>query len=106
MKDGRCRQSAMPRCGHCKLDKSPDIKDDVVQYYHKLIGVLGWAVELGSVDILYEVATMSTHVAMTRIRHLQELFHMFGYLKADPKRKLAFELDHLMVNERQFKRYD
>ena len=43
---------------------------------------------------------------MPRIGHLQELFHMFGYLKANPKRKLAFDPDHPMVNERRFKRYD
>ena len=61
--------------------------------------------ELGRVDILYEFATMSTHLAMPRIGHLQELFHMFGYLKVNPKRKLAFDPDHPMVNERQFKRY-
>ena len=62
--------------------------------------------ELGRVDILYEVATMSTHLAMPRIGHLQELFHMFGYLKANQKRKLVFDPDHLMVNKRRFKRYD
>ena len=62
--------------------------------------------ELGRVDILYEVATMSTHLAMPKVGHLQELFHMVAYLKANPKRKLAFEPDHPMVNERRFKRYD
>ena len=89
-----------------ELDVSPDLKADGVQYYQELIGVLRWAVELGSVDILYEVATMSTHLAMPRIGHLQELFHMFGYLKDNPKRKLVFNPDHPMVSERQFKRYD
>ena len=62
--------------------------------------------DLGRVDILYKVATMSMHLAMPRIGHLQELFHVFGYLKANPKRKLAFDPDHLMVDERRFKRYE
>ena len=48
---------------------------------------------------------MSTHLAIPRIRHLQELFHMFGYLKANPKRKLAFDPDHSMVDEQRSKRY-
>ena len=56
--------------------------------------------ELGHIEILYEVATMSTHVDMPRIGHLQELFHMFGYLKANPKHKLVFDQDHSMVDER------
>ena len=89
-----------------ELDKSPELKADGLQYYQELIGVLCLSVELGRVDILYEVATMSMHLAMTRIGHLQELFRVFWYLKADPKRKLAFDPDHPMVDERQFKRYD
>ena len=59
-----------------ELDKSPELKADGVQYYQELIGVLHWAVELGRVDIFYEVATMSTHLAMPRFGHLQELFHV------------------------------
>ena len=62
--------------------------------------------ELGRVDILYKVATMSTHLAMPRIGHLQELFHMFGYLKANLKSKLAFDPDHPMVNKQLFKKHD
>ena len=62
--------------------------------------------ELVCVEFLYEVATMSTHLAIPRIGHLQELFHVFGYLKANPKRKLVFDPDHPMVDKRQFKRYD
>ena len=49
---------------------------------------------------------MSMHLAMPMIGNLQELFHVFGYLKANPKRKLAFDQYHPMVDERQFKRYD
>ena len=62
-----------------------------------------WAVELGRVDILYEVATMLTQLAMPRIGHLEELLHIFGYLKQRPKRKLAY---HPMIDERRFKQYD
>ena len=62
--------------------------------------------ELGRVEILHEVATMSTYLAIPKIGHLQELFHVFGYLNANPKRKLAFDPDHPMVDKREFKRYD
>ena len=74
-----------------ELDKSPELKADGVQYYQELIGVLHWSVELGRVENLYEVATMSTDLAMPRIGHLQELLHMFGYPKANMKGKLAFD---------------
>jgi hypothetical protein len=43
---------------------------------------------------------------MPRIGHLEELLHIFGYLKQRPKRKLAFDPDHPMINKRQFKQYD
>ena len=89
-----------------ELYESPELKADGVRYYQNLIGVLRWLVELGRVEILYEVPTISTHLSMARIGHLQELFNMFGYLKANPKRRLAFNPDHLMVDERQFKMYD
>ena len=61
---------------------------------------------MGRVEILYEVATMSTHLAMPSIGHLQELFHVFGYLKANPKRKLVFDSYHTMVDERRFKKHE
>jgi hypothetical protein len=55
---------------------------------------------------LYEVATMSTHLAMPRIGHLEELLHIFGYLKQRPKRKLAFDPDQPMIDKRWFKKYN
>jgi hypothetical protein len=83
-----------------ELDNMAELKAEGVQYYQELIGVLRWATELGRVDILYEVATMLTHLAMPRIGHLEELLHIFGYLKQRPKRKLAFDPDHPMIGER------
>jgi len=86
-----------------ELDNTAELKAKGVQYYQELIGVLRWAVELGRVDISYEVATMSTHLAMPRIGHLEEPLHIFGYLKQRPKRKLAFDPDHPMIDERRFR---
>ena len=33
------------------------------------------------------------------VRHLEQAFHIFGYLKAHPKRKLGFDLAHPAINE-------
>ncbi|KAI2493253.1 Reverse transcriptase (RNA-dependent DNA polymerase) [Fragilaria crotonensis] len=50
-----------------ELETSAELKSDGVQYYQELIGVLRWAVELGRVDVLLEVALMSTYMmAMPR----------------------------------------
>ena len=59
-----------------------------IRRYQELVGVLWWAVELGRVDILLETAMMSTHLALPRKGHLEQLYHIFGYLKTNPKRKL------------------
>ena len=74
-----------------ELDTSPELKESGLQRYQELIGVLRWAVELGRVDILLETSMMSMHLALPRRGHLEQLYHMLGYLKANPKRKLYLD---------------
>jgi hypothetical protein len=89
-----------------EMETSAELKSNGVQAYHEMIGVLGCTVELGRVDILLEVALMSTHMAIPREGHLQQLYRIFGYMKAHPKRKIAFDSQHPMINERMFKKCD
>ena len=89
-----------------ELDVSGELKGDGLHYYQELIGVLRWAVEIGRLDVLLEVSLMSAHLALPREGHLEQLFHVFGYLKEHPKRKLAFDAQHPMIDERRFKKYD
>ena len=93
----------LPTDYHPELETTPELKADGVQYYQELIGVLRWAVELGRVDMLLETSLMSTHMAMPRSGHLEMLF---GYLKQNPKRKIAFDPAHPKIKERMFKKYD
>ncbi len=87
-------------------DVSPELKADGVQTYQELIGVLRWAVELGRVDILLETALMSTHLALPRLGQLEQVFHIFGYLKEHPKKKLAFDPMHPEISEKMFQKHD
>jgi hypothetical protein len=89
-----------------ELETSAELKSDGVQYYQELIGVLRWAVELGRVDVLLEVALMSTYMAMPREGQLQQLYQIFGNLKLYPKRKIAFDPQHPAINERMFRKCD
>ena len=59
-----------------------------VKIYQELIGILRWSVEIGRVDILLEVLLLSSHLALPIVGHLQAVYHIFGYLKQVPKRKL------------------
>ena len=74
-----------------EMDTSPELKADGVQYYQELVGVLRWAVEIGRVDILLEVSLMSTHLALPRQGHLEQILHIFGYLKIHKKLRFLFD---------------
>ena len=89
-----------------ELDTSAELKSDGVQYFQELIGMLRWAVEIGRVDILLETSLLSTHLAMPRVGHLEQVYRMFGYLKLYPKRKIAFDPQHPAISERAFCTFD
>ena len=81
------------------LDTSPELKEDGLQRYLKLIGVLRRAVELGQVDILLETLMMLTHWVLPQRGHLEQFYHILGYLKANPKCKLYLNPYHPQVDE-------
>ena len=49
---------------------------------------------------------MSTHLAMPRRGHLEQVHNIFGYLKERPKGKLLFDLQYPELDERSFITYD
>ena len=53
------------------MDCTAKLKADGLQLYQEMIGSLQWAVEIGRVDILLEVALMSKHLALPREGHLE-----------------------------------
>ena len=52
--------------------------------------MLWWIVELGRVDIDVEVSIMSSHLALPRVGHLKEIYHIFAYLKAHSNTEMVF----------------
>ena len=68
--------------------------------------MLRWAIELGRVDILLEVSLLSSHLCLPRIGHLEQVFHIFGYLKESPRRRLYFDPDHPNISEDRFRKFD
>jgi hypothetical protein len=67
------------------------LKEDDATYYHSLIGVLRWIVKLGRADFDVEVSMLSSHLALSRVGHLKELFHIFAYLKAYHNTEMVFD---------------
>ena len=63
-----------------ELDVSPELTPRDSTYYQSLIGILQWIVELGRINICLEVSMMSSHLAMSRKGHLDQVLHIFAYL--------------------------
>ena len=89
-----------------EMDCTGELKAEGLQTYQEIIGSLRWAVELGRVDILLETAIMSKHLALPREGHLEQLFHIVGFLKEHRKLRLMFDSGRPTVNERWFTKYD
>ena len=89
-----------------ELDVTPELGRDGHRYYQELIGVLRWAVELGRLDILLEVSLMSAYLASPREGHLEEVLHIFAYIKQHPKRKIAFDPESPKISSRRFTECD
>jgi len=91
---------------HPAEDTTKELNEDGVQYFQELIGVLRWAIEIGRVDILYEVSLLSSHLALPRVGHLHQAYHIFGYLKESPRKRLFMDPDQPAVSENRFHRFD
>ena len=69
--------------GYCpEIDITEELNPTDAAYYQSLVGVLLWIVELGREDICVEVSMLASFMAMLRQGHLEQLFHIFVYLKA------------------------
>ncbi len=75
-----------------ELDYSPFLPDAAATYYIKeLIGILHWAVELGCIDIMVDVSHQSSYTMQPRMGHLDQVFHIFGYLKWNRRATIMFD---------------
>jgi hypothetical protein len=89
-----------------EIDASPYLDDDFTTFYQQLIGTLRWCVELGQIDIHLPVALMAQHMAAPRVGHLDQLFHMFGYLKAHGRSKIVLDPAYPQFHESYFTQAD
>ncbi len=71
-----------------------------------LIGILCWAVELGRIDIYIDVALFSSHMAQARVGHMEQVIHIFAYLKSHLQSNMVFDLNPIEWDDEQFKQCD
>jgi hypothetical protein len=86
-----------------ELDGSPELDADDTQYFQELIGMLRWATELGRVDILFEVSLLSHCQASPREGHIEQIFHIFAFLRKKPKLSIYLDPSLPHIEYRDFK---
>ena len=86
-----------------ELDLSPELDSTKSQYYQSLIGILQWMVEIGRIDMITEVNMMASHVAMPRDGHLENIFHMFAYLKIKHNSRMVFAPSYPKIDMTSFR---
>ena len=78
-----------------ELDSSYECTDEQANYFQSLIGVLRWIIELGRIDINFEVSALSQYCVNPRIGHLVQAIHIFKYLDIHKENFLAFDPTYL-----------
>ena len=89
-----------------ELDVTSELGAQEVTYYQSIIGVLRWMDELGRVEICLKVSMMSSHLALPRVGHINQVCHVFGYLRKHHNTELAFDPRDPMVDASEFNRKD
>ena len=85
-----------------ELDVTAELGAQGATYYQSIIGALRWMIELGRIDICLEVSMMSSHLVLPRVGYLNQVHHIFGYLRKYHSTELVFDPSNHMVDENAF----
>jgi len=85
-----------------ELDNSQPCSEEHASRFRQIIGILQWAVELGRLDILFEVSMMSQYQAESREGHMEALYLIVHYLKKNPFRRIVFDPQTVKVDDNVF----
>jgi hypothetical protein len=91
---------------HPAENTSAELDVEGLGYYQELIGVLRWAVGIGRLDILLETSLLSSHLALPRKGHLEQVYHIFAYLKHGSRRRIYLDPSYPSISESRFQAYD
>jgi hypothetical protein len=85
-----------------ELDLTPLLRPDQANYYQNLIGILRWAIELGRIDIHVHVSMLSSFLTSPRQGHLEQVLHIFAYLKKYDRSTMVFDDTIPNIDETKF----
>jgi hypothetical protein len=89
-----------------EIDESPVLGPEMANYFQSQIGILGWCVELGRIDIITEVSMLSTFLCMPCEGHLDDVYHLYAYLSLQHNARVVFEPTYPDVDMRAFIKTD
>ena len=84
------------------FDASEELDSKGVTFFQEMILILRWAIEIGRVDIYLEVSIISAFQASPRCGHLEQLRHVFAFLKKNPKLTLYFDPNEPSLDPNMF----
>jgi hypothetical protein len=85
---------------------SPLLDANSTNFYQQQIGILRWAVELGRIDLHYSVASMAQYLVAPHEGHLNQVYHMFAYLKQHDRSRIVMDASRPKVDETRFHKAD
>ena len=89
-----------------EIDVTPELDVKEAAYYQSLIGILRWIVELGRADICVEASMMASCMALPRRGHLEQLYHIFAYLRNKHNSETVFDPTEPDIPEDLFEKQD
>ena len=72
--------SPLPGNYHSDRDETPECDTEIARLYASLIGILRWLVEIGRINITFEVFMMSLYTGMPRECHLHHVTYTHIYI--------------------------
>lgn len=89
-----------------EMDASAELDEGHSARYQSDIGILRWIVEIGRIDIITEVSLLSSHLALPRMGHLMQVWHIYAFLRSRHNGCLIFDPTYPEINESSFIRGD
>jgi hypothetical protein len=84
---------------HQELDATEYCDEVKSEYYQQQIGVLRWAVELGRLDITFEVSLLAAFTALPHVKHLKVMLQVFSYLCQHDCSKLLMDDSFICITD-------
>ena len=74
-----------------ELNATEELGANDITVFKEVIGQLRWSTEIVRVDILHEVLVLLAFQVATREGHLHQVFHIFSFIKNNPKLIIYFD---------------